>query len=141
MARGLGNRDDRLWPVCRYLRCDPCEHWGEIAVKVKHYSLPIDSETGLIGCPACYGECCDNDFVHIGPVSVRQKEYETIVGPRGARVVANDETPGRGSVVTIEFACEAGHRFDVEYRFNKGQAFFTTTIRNDDGEFQELWRD
>lgn len=92
----------------------------------------------VLCCPVC-----GFDSVHIGTVCVLQNNVATIVERCVDRVV-EQKNGTRGSIVEIDFLCEAGHFFKQAFDFHKG----TTTRRviaadTDDGGqlFSELWRD
>lgn len=81
---------------------------------------------GRLCCPVC-----GFDNVHIGPVQVQQGSCLTDIHSDETLVVAS-ENKGRGSVVWVNFFCEAGHEWFYSFSFHKGS---TTVVLGCDPEF------
>lgn len=104
------------------------------------FSGDDDTNSALMLCLVCgCGE------VHIGPVSVEQGTFTTIVDRERAYVApSNRHQKHRGSAVSLRFHCEWGHVFAYSVSFHKG----STTLSLDAAEYDqekhgpsELWRD
>ena len=83
---------------------------------------------------------CGDDYMHLSAVQVHQGQ--TAITITGSNLVRNDQagSSGRGSIVTVEMACESGHVVQTHYVFHKGQTF-TTTVAAEGETTRELWRD
>ena len=96
-------------------------------------SAAFDNEP--ITCPKC-----GDDYMHLSAVQVHQGQ--TAITITGSNLVRNDQagSSGRGSVVTLEMACESGHITQQHFTFHKGQVFATTVAAEGEAN-TELWRD
>ena len=84
-------------------------------------TLPDEAITqnGFLTCPDCI--FAQNDCaVHILGVEVDQLRHVTSIIPGELHDFHRDPRAVRGSIVTIRFWCENGHRFDLEFQFHKG---------------------
>jgi hypothetical protein len=103
--------------------------------------LPVDAsyfDAPAVHCPAC-------DFEYMYPTRVEVD--------RGGEVVQVDaegvgfawrRRAARGVIITLEFACENGHRSRLGLRFHKGQTYVRSEVLGaiaDDAWPPTIWRD
>src|ERR1700736_5058503 len=68
-------------------------------------------------------DVCDSPhMLHIRAVRVNQLGNTVSIGPAGIEHFDDTaKTSARGSIVEIDFWCEAGHSFTAAFQFHKGQ--------------------
>jgi len=87
---------------------------------------------------------CGFNYVHIRNAVVNAGGDVTAVTPHGTMRFP-DEPAGRGTLVQLDFWCEGGHKFKINFQFHKGQVFvwseYLGEAAEEYGEYEELWRD
>ena len=87
---------------------------------------------------------CKFDYNHILRVEVDQGGELVEVAPDGVGFGRRQPARAvRGSIVSIEFLCEQGHKWAISFRFHKGQTFCHAQAQPGpvDVDVPTLWRD
>jgi hypothetical protein len=86
---------------------------------------------------------CESLNIHPIAVSVLRGHDETTIQDYG--IIINEvENKGRGSVITLEYACEHGHHGRLRFIFCKGETeTFHETLHpfQSNSEWRDIWRD
>lgn len=106
--------------------------------------ISSDGYRAIMHCPACGDEC----GLHITKIHVNAGGSITVIDHSGTRCSVGDSN-GRGTVITICYACElCGDVTSVTQRFHKGSVFFDSTMihsnnNQEEGDWaghKDIWR-
>ena len=98
--------------------------------------------------PALACPICGHSTVH--PVGLECRSPGTgkgqvLIDCNGIHLDPQQEPIGRGVMITLSFACEAGHAFEYELHFHEGSTFLCRRMQdlpNDPEKWPEtIWRD